>query len=197
MKIAPIDIAHKSFSRKMMGFDPSDVSEFLKEVANEMESLIRGRNTLREASREKDLKINEFKERDELLKQTITTATKMSENLHKDAEREAKIIIGDAEHKADMIIADARNSLKKIYEEISDLKRVRMQFENNLKALVHSHLTMMDQGREIMPNPTKEMLGTELQSQEVSPQSSGTNDEDIKAHVKNAVGKAAGRSLDL
>jgi hypothetical protein len=28
-----------------------------------------------------------------------------------------------------------------------------MQFENNVKALIQSHLTMMDQGQKIMPNP--------------------------------------------
>ncbi len=28
-----------------------------------------------------------------------------------------------------------------------------MQFEGNLKALLQSHLTMLDQGNKIMPNP--------------------------------------------
>ena len=179
MKIAPIDISHKTFSSKMMGFNPQDVMEFLREVADEMESLIRSRNDLKEIIRTKDLNIAEFRDRDDLLKQTITTATKMSENLHKEAEREAKIIINDAEYKAELIVADARDSLKKIYEEISTLKRVRLQFENNMKALVQSHLTMLDQAQNIMPNP-EEIAG------ETTDQYSNTEDS-IRSQVQNAI----------
>ncbi|MEZ4872866.1 MAG: DivIVA domain-containing protein [Bdellovibrionales bacterium] len=113
MKIAPIDIAHKSFGRKMMGFDPEEVMDFLRNVSTEMEGLIRERNTLKENLREKELQINEFRERDELLKHTITTATRMSEKMQKDSERESKLIIGDAKQQADLIVSDARDSLKK------------------------------------------------------------------------------------
>lgn len=153
MRIAPIDLAHKSFHRKMMGFDPEEVMDFLRLVAEEMESLIKERNSLKETLREKDLAVAEYRERDELLKSTITTATRMSEKMQVDAEREARLIINDANQKADVIVREARDSLKRIYNEITDLKRVRMQFENNLKAIIQSHMQMIDQGTKIMPNP--------------------------------------------
>lgn len=153
MRIAPIDIAHKTFHRKMMGFDPDEVMDFLRLVAEELESVIKERNSLKETLREKELSIAEYRERDELLKSTITTATRMSEKMHVDAEREAKLIVNDANQKAEAIVREARDSLKRIYGDISDLKKVRMQFENNLKALVHSHLTMLEQAQKIMPNP--------------------------------------------
>lgn len=153
MRITPIDIAHKSFHRKMMGLDPDEVMEFLRFVSDEMESIIRERNALKESLREKELAVAEYRERDELLKSTITTATRMSEKMQGDAEREAKLIIQDATQKGEMIIRDSRDSLKRIYQEITELKRVRLQFENNLKALVQSHLAMLEQGHKIMPNP--------------------------------------------
>jgi cell division initiation protein len=153
MRIAPIDIAHKAFHRKMMGFDPDEVMDFLRLVSEEMETLIRERNSMREQMREKEMQIAEYRERDELLKSTITTATRMSEKIQVDAERESKLILHDANQKAEMIVRESRDSLKRIYSEINELKKVRMQFENNLKALIHSHLTMLDQGQKIMPNP--------------------------------------------
>lgn len=157
MKIAPIDIAHKTFSRKLMGLDPDEVMDFLRAVASELEAMIRERNDIKETLRSKEMAIIEYKERDELLKSTITTATKMSDRIQIDAEREAKLIVNDAQQKAEAITRDARDSLKKTYEEISDLKRLRMQFENNLKALVQSHLTMLEQGQKLMPNPSVEV----------------------------------------
>lgn len=156
MRIAPIDIAHKTFHRKMMGFDPEEVMDFLRLVAEELEAVVKERNQLKETLREKELSIAEYRERDELLKATITTATRMSEKMQVDAEREAKLIINDANQKAEMIIRESRDSLKRIYGDISELKKVRMQFENNLKTLINGHLTMLDQATKIMPNPVIE-----------------------------------------
>jgi cell division initiation protein len=156
MRIAPIDIAHKTFHRKMMGFDPDEVMVFMRQVAEEMEALIKERNSMREQLREKEMQISEYRERDELLKSTITTATRMSEKMQVDADREAKLILHDANQKAEMIIRESRDSLKRIFSEISDLKRVRMQFENNLKALLQSHMAMLDQANKIMPSPNFE-----------------------------------------
>src|SRR5690348_13537914 len=121
MKIAPIDIAHKTFSRKLGGIDAVEVEAFLKEVADEMENVIRERNQLKEQLRERDIQILEYKERDKALKDTIMTAHKMTENMRKDAEREAGIILNDAKQRADAIVRDSRDSLKKVYQEISDL----------------------------------------------------------------------------
>lgn len=182
MRIAPIDIAHKTFHRKMMGFDPDEVMDFLRMVAEEMENLIKERNSLRESLREKELSISEYRERDELLKSTITTATRMSEKMQVDAEREAKLILNDANQKADMIVRESRDSLKRIYGEIADLKKMRLQFEHNLKALVQSHLTMLEQGQKIMPNP---VIETRI-SAEIT-----ENDEAqmIKAKVSEAIQK--------
>jgi cell division initiation protein len=179
MKIAPIDIAHKTFTRRMMGYDQDEVSQFLRQVAEELEAVIRDRNNLRESIREKELAILEYRERDDLLKSTITTATKMSGKIQQDAERESRLILNDAKQQSEMIVRDARDSLKKIFQEISDLKRIRMQYENNLRALVQSHLTMMEQGHKLMPDPD------------------ATRDvEMIKSHVTDAVRNTI-RPLDI
>jgi cell division initiation protein len=151
MKITPIDIAHKSFNKKMMGLDTDEVMDFLQQVAGQMEALIQDRNALKEALREKELSLMEYKERDQVLKDTIATATQMADRLRQDAEREAKLIIADASQKAEIITRDSRDSLKKMYQEVSELKRARMQFEANLKALAQAHLSLLEQGEKYMP----------------------------------------------
>lgn len=153
MKIAPIDIAHKTFARKVMGLDADEVSDFLRDIADQMEELIRERNSIKEMIRQKDLQIMEYKERDESLKATIATATRMSEQIRNDAEREAHLIVGDAHQKAEMILKDSRDNLKRIYQEIAELKRTRMQFEANVRAICQSHMSMLDQSHMSMPDP--------------------------------------------
>lgn len=175
MKMTPIDISHKTFQKKMFGLDEMEVMEFLQMVASSMEELIHERNALREALREKDLRISEFKERDHVLQSTITTAGSMAEKIRQDAEREAKLILADAQQKAEIVTRDSRDSLKRIYQEISDLKRARMQFEANLRALAQAHLTLIEQGEKYMPNiglNTATFENNSNRSSEISPLSS-------------------------
>lgn len=151
MKITPVDLAHKSFNKKMFGLDEADVTDYLSQVAATLEELIHERNALREKIREKDLQLAEFKDRDQVLKNTIATASQMADRIRHDTERECKLILADAQQKAEIISRDARDSLKKMYQEISDLKRMRLQFEANLKALAQSHLSLIEQGEKYIP----------------------------------------------
>ncbi len=152
MKMTAIDIAHKSFAKKVFGLDESEVNDFLQQIASTVEDLTLEKNALKEALREKELQLNEFKERDNILKSTISTAGQMVDRFRSDAEREAKLIIADAQNKAEMITRDSRDSLKKIYQEMAEMKRLRMQFEANLKALAQAHLSLVEQGEKFMPS---------------------------------------------
>ncbi len=179
MKISPVDIAHKTFNRKFTGFSAEEVGDFLSQVSQQMEELIRERNDLKEALRDRELNLLEFKEKDDLLKNTIKTATKMAEKLQFDAEREAKLILNDAHQKAEVIVRDSRESLRRVYQEVTELKKIRMQFENNLRALLESHLAMMEQGQKIMPNPQISGLNFEHER--------STEESKVKSNVEKAI----------
>lgn len=153
MRISPVDISNKSFSKKVMGLDAQEVYEFLRDVADQMEELVRERNRLKEDVIRKDNEMKEYKERDIALRATIQAASKMSEQFRQDAERESQLIINDARQRAEMLIKDARDSLKRMYYEIADLRKARLQYETNLRALMESHLTILDQSKKVFVDP--------------------------------------------
>ena len=144
MKVAPIDIVHKQFGRKLMGFDTDEVAQFMQLIAEEFENIIRERNQLKEALREKELQIHDYRERDQSLRELIVTAQKMSEKIREEAEREAKLVMVDANQKAEIIVRDARDSLKRVYQEISDLKKLKIQFDTNLRAILQAHVQLLE-----------------------------------------------------
>jgi len=146
-------IQTKKFSKKMRGFDPSEVQTFLTKVTRELGAALEDYQATTKALKKTEVELQEYKEREDLLKKTLSTATQMSDKMKTDSDREAKLIVSDAHHKAEMITRDAKDSLRKIYQDISDLKRVRMQFENNLKAILTSHMTMIEQGQRTIPDP--------------------------------------------
>ena len=188
MKIAPIDIAHKTFSRKVMGLDADEVMEFMRDIADQMEGLVRERNSLKEALRQKDIQMMEYKERDETLRATLATATKMSEQIRVDAERESKLITGDAHQKAEVILRDSRDSLRRVYQEIADMKRLRMQFEVNLRALCQAHTAMLDQSHVSMPDPQITHTNQQLNHASTTGSTSG-----MTTGANNAAGAAPTR----
>ncbi len=135
-----------------MGYDAEEVTDFLALVAQEMEAIIHERNKLKEAIREKELQILEYRDRDRILKDTITTAQKMSEKIKSDAERETQIILQDAHQKAEMIVRDSRDSLKNVYKEINEIKKIKLQFESNLKAMLQTHLDLLGKQEQYLPH---------------------------------------------
>ena len=153
MRIAPIDVTHKTFSKKMMGLDPQEVYEFLRDVADQMEEIVRERNRLKEDLVKKEQAMAEYVERDAALRATIQAASKMSDQFRQDAEKEADLIIADARQRSEVLVKDARDSLKKMYMEIADLKKSRLQYETSLRSLIQAHLTMLDQARKVFPDP--------------------------------------------
>lgn len=153
MKFNNIEITEKTFRKRMRGLDPEQVFDFLRRISIELETANQERAEARRRVKEVEVQLQEYKDRDELLKNTIANATKMSDRIRVDSERESKLIIEDAKQKADMIIREAKDSLKQIYQDVSDLKRVRIQFENNLRALMQSHISMLEQGKKMMPDP--------------------------------------------
>lgn len=144
MKITPVDIHHITFQGQTFGYNKEEVKKFLVETASEMEKLILERNHLRESLREKDLAIMEYKERDKVLNQTITTASHMAERLTAEAQKEAQNIKKEAELQAQNMLQETRDQLKHMYKEIMDLKRMRLQFETNMKSLAQAHIDVID-----------------------------------------------------
>lgn len=151
MQITPVEIGHKSFTKKMFGYDEQQVHEFLQQVAAHLETLTHERNNLREQVREKDIQISEYKQRDHALQSTIATASQMADKIRIDADREAKLIVADAQQRADNLVRDAKDALKKLYQEMSDMKKLRLQFEANLRALAQAHIQLIEQGERYMP----------------------------------------------
>jgi cell division initiation protein len=151
MKYFPKEIAAKIFDRKMMGYDPDQVEDYLVAIAAQMEAVLQENTYLKATLREKELDLIDFKDREQLLQQTMTQATQAAETIKQDADRDAKLTVQDAQQKAEIIVKDAKNSLGKMYQDISDLKKAKMQFEANLRAMAQAHLSLLEQGDAFMP----------------------------------------------
>ena len=146
MKFNPDDIVTKTFTRHILGgYNKTEVAKFLENLAEDVETAHKEKSQLSDKLREKEMLVREYKEREEILRDTISTAQKMALKIKKDANKEADFILEDAKQKANIIIKDARDSLKMAYQDLSDLKRIHIQLKNTLKSILQSHQDLLDQ----------------------------------------------------
>ena len=150
MTITPLDIQQQQFKVRFRGFDIREVDRFLEQVAEALTSLQNDNNNLREEIRRLKLESQAYKEREETFKRAMLNSQKVLEQMKDNARKSAEIIIADAEVKAEKILNRAHNRLSQIHEDISELKRQRMQIEVQIRSVIEAHSKLLEIGKEGM-----------------------------------------------
>ncbi|NOZ25303.1 MAG: DivIVA domain-containing protein [Nitrospirae bacterium] len=166
MRITPLDIQQKQFPIKFRGFDVEEVYAFLEVIREEMEDLLRENASLKEQQHRTEAQLQEFRDMENTLRETLMTAQQMVEDYKTNARKEAELILREAELKADSIIKEAQEKVVKIHEDIVDLKGIRRHFKEELRRLIESHVRMLefDELRDSEEEPAAESIESEVQS---------------------------------
>lgn len=139
------DIREKKFGRRIMGFDPDDVENFLGEIAEELRKRKEENEGLKKDMLSLEAEIKEHRDRERTIRAVLISAQKSAEQIKANAEREAKLVISEAEVKAEGILNDAGNRLAKIESDISEIRRNRIQFGARMRALLDGFRQMLDE----------------------------------------------------
>jgi cell division initiation protein len=145
MKLTPLDIQQQQFRKKLAsGYDRREVDTFMELVRNEMEELITENMNVKQQIKDKTESLNEYKDREQTIKETMITTQQLKDDIHANAVKEAQLIIAEAKIKSEEIINSAQNRYMEIINEIKELRRQKIQLEANLKAVLEVHLKMLD-----------------------------------------------------
>ncbi len=132
MKLAPMDIQKQRFTIKFRGYDEEEVHAFLSSIAEQMEQIIKENAQLKKEVEHLKESVEEYIERENVLKNTLVTAQKASDQLRENAQKEANILIKEAEFKANKILEAAQKQLLKIKEDLMQLKMKKNYFQDNV-----------------------------------------------------------------
>jgi cell division initiation protein len=145
MQISPLDIQQQQFKGKIIGgLDPDDVDAFLQIVSQDMESLIRENTELKEQCRKAVSDMDDLRQRETNLRETMLAAQKITEEMKANAQKEATLVISEAEIKADRLLADSENRLLQLNSQIQDLRREKLQFEASFRSVLENHLKLLN-----------------------------------------------------
>lgn len=136
--LTPLEIQKQTFNRKMKGYDPDEVRGYLHVVAEEVERLARDVDRL---SRENTLlreDLSDHSNRERILKDTLLSAQKVSEDVKANAHKEAELIVKDAELLSERLVAQAMSRISDLERMILDLKMERKQARAKLQMTLDS-----------------------------------------------------------
>ncbi len=144
MTISKIDLLNRKFSKKLWGYAPEEVDQLMAEVAEMLGAVAEERKNLIKKVRRMEASVEEFRQRDETLRDTLMSTQKMVDDIKGGAQREAQLILDEARAKAEGMVQQGHNRLAQLYEDIENLKRQRSQFDIQLRGLLETHMRILE-----------------------------------------------------
>ncbi len=136
LRMSPLEIQKREFSRKWKGLDPVEVHQFLVDVAEDMEALARENAELDGRLRSLELENDEHRERERILKQTLLSAQQASEDIREAARKEAELVVREGQDSAEKLTHSALQRAAEIEKAIHELKMQRTNFRLQLQKMI-------------------------------------------------------------
>ena len=134
MKITPLDIQQMVFKVSFRGYDKEEVNRFLEELAQTVELLNRDHAVQQEKVIYLEQQLAELKRTEATLSNTLLSAQSLAEDVKRNAQREADLVIKEAEVKAGELIRQARVALTDTQRDLSSLQKQRLLMIERLRA---------------------------------------------------------------
>ena len=155
MRIGPLDLRQQHFKVGMRGFDRTEVVAFLTEAADDYEHALREIDRLRQDLARQEALLNEHRERENNLRNTLLTAQRLSDEIKTAAQNEARMIVREAQGRADLLLQKAQARCDELDRDITELRLRRRDVEGSLEssiqALYHALEFIRDQDKQDKP----------------------------------------------
>lgn len=143
MRITPLDIIQKEFGSVRRGLDPDEVGQFLEEVRETLEEVLRENRTHQESVKARDREIESLRARESEIHQTLMLARRMTEELKDTSRREADLLLGEARLEAQRVLSTAHDEHRELLQEVIQLQSVRKRLAAELRAVMETHLRLV------------------------------------------------------
>ena len=130
------DIVNTIFSKALYGYSRKEVDQFVQELADEVGSRDEEIESLKTQISSLQTRLDDFEQRENELRDSLLTTHKMIDDIKRNAEKEAEVIVEQAKVKAQDIVANAEKRSANLEESCLQLQKKRIQFKTKLKSLL-------------------------------------------------------------
>jgi cell division initiation protein len=133
MKVTPLDLRQQKFRTAMRGYDRAEVESFLNETAEDYEQALRDADRLRDELTRAQASLDEHRESERNLRNTLLTAQRLADEIKQNAEAEGKRLVREAEGRSDLLLQKTQARFEEVQREIDGLRLKRRDVENSLE----------------------------------------------------------------
>ncbi|MBS4016587.1 MAG: DivIVA domain-containing protein [Candidatus Latescibacteria bacterium] len=144
MPLSSIEIKNKTFAKSFGGYNREEVKVFLTMISKEMEELRNERLELAQKADELSVRLNQYEKTEGLLKETLVTAQKATNDIKDNAKKEADLIISKARADSENLKRQTQEQVQKLQEKISELEAYKFNLLTQLKSLIASVAMIVD-----------------------------------------------------
>jgi cell division initiation protein len=142
--LTPLDIHNKEFGKSIRGYNTDEVDGFLDEVIKDFEVLYKENLDLKEKMQKQEENINQYKEIEQALQNTLVLAQKISDEVKQNAQKEAELHIWEARKKGEQIVAQAEEEITEAVRRVEKLRGLERQIFVRIRSFLMAHMDMVD-----------------------------------------------------
>ena len=144
-RLTPQDIRDQEFKQSPLGYSKDQVNEFLEELADELETLIRESNEIHVENKEARLALTTYMNVEDSLKETLLLAQKTAQDTLKNAQNEADTVLRKANTEKEALLFTAHQDIAQIQNDIRKLQAQRDSMLIKLTSSLRSNLEVLEE----------------------------------------------------
>lgn len=168
--IASDDVRRVTFDRAMRGYRCEDVDDYLKQVADSIDSLAAENDDLQKKLVILAQRIDQYRADEDTLSTTMINAQRLGENVIKEAKQKAAEIIRAANIKAEDREQRARDEVELAQQELVTIKQEADAFKKRLMDLYRQHIEMIAKIPEYHTNRAEQQAAQQQPEPQEAPQ---------------------------
>jgi cell division initiation protein len=154
--LTPLDIHNKEFKRGFRGYSEEEVDDFLDQVVQDFETLLRDNAMLKEQIEDLQQKVEQYRQLESTLHNTLIVAQETAEEVKESARKEAELILREARLQGEKIVHDAEESVRRAQTRLGEARRQAAAFRAQVRSLLESQLEIL-RAAEDGPEPATEI----------------------------------------
>lgn len=153
--LAPHELKNKSFGKSLKGYNVAEVDDYINFLIDKYTELYRENIELDRKLRIVVTNLDEIRDEEESIRNTLVSAQKMGEKIIRDANERADIITESIKKRCDAVIEDFKSQIAKEKEELWTVRATVLDFK---KKLFESYRQQIEDVRNISVNELEELV---------------------------------------
>ena len=149
MNFTPKNIHDMSFKKSFRGFSEDHVNEVLDKIIEDYSHFARENSELKGRLALLNESITHYKNIEDTLKQTLQIAQQTGDEIRKNAQERAEIVIKEAEVSAGRILSEKNREIQNIKSEYEDIKKRLMSYRAKVEVMLCTQLDLLKHGEDV------------------------------------------------